>query len=267
MEIIVEESLCICFFLNFICQKLASLISRQSGRLFILSSFLGSAFTLLIPMWNISGVVKACLVCFEGMLMVLISFKYKSFKNFAYVLGAFLLSTFLLGGGCLAVRETFGDFPLFIVSIIGLGVYLIAAIVFKVCFHFSRMKKFTYQVTFKDGDKVINEEGYLDSGNVLYDSITQKPIVLVTFDVFHKFYENITYLSLVTKDFDFKEIKNGHYMKINGIGKGTNMLIFTIDELTLEGQEKSFKNVSLGLSFSGFEKSFGKKVLLHCDYS
>jgi len=56
-------------------------------------------------------------------------------------------------------------------------------------------------------------------------------------------------------------------MKINGIGKGTNMLIFTIDELTLEGQEKSFKNVSLGLSFSGFEKSFGKKVLLHCDYS
>ena len=45
------------------------------------------------------------------------------------------------------------------------------------------------------------------------------------------------------------------------------MLIFTVDQIQISGDEREFKNVSLGLSFSGFEKSFGKNVLLHCDFS
>ena len=42
------------------------------------------------------------------------------------------------------------------------------------------------------------------------------------------------------------------------------MLVFSVDEVVVGG-EKSFSNVMLGLSFSGFEKSFGKNILLHCD--
>ena len=118
-----------------------------------------------------------------------------------------------------------------------------------------------------DGDKVIKEEGYLDSGNVLYDTITKKPIVLVTYDVFHKFYEDVSLMSLITKDVSSCSIKNGHYIKINSVGKGTIILIFTVDQLKVEGDERMYKNVALGVSFSGFEKSFGKNVLLHCDFS
>ena len=114
----------------------------------------------------------------------------------------------------------------------------------------------------KDNENVIYEEGFLDSGNMLYDSITKKPIILITYDVFNKFYQNINYINAVTKNFDKSKVKDGHFVKINSIGSGTSILVFTIDEMQL-GNGKTFKDVSVGLSFSGFDKSFGKKILLH----
>ena len=99
---------------------------------------------------------------------------------------------------------------------------------------------------------------------MLYDTITKKPVILVTYDVFHKLYKNISLPSILTKTLDKSSIKNGHYIKINSIGSGTSLLVFTIDEM-LVGSDKSFKDVMVGLSFSGFEKSFGKKVLLHSE--
>ena len=109
---------------------------------------------------------------------------------------------------------------------------------------------------------MIYEEGYLDSGNVLYDTITKKPIILVTFDVFNKLYQNINYINALTKNFDKSIIKDGHFIKINGVGSGTSILVFTIDEMLINN-DKSFKDVAVGLSFSSFDKSFGKKILLN----
>ena len=114
----------------------------------------------------------------------------------------------------------------------------------------------------KDGDKIVYEEGYLDSGNVLYDSITKKPIILITFDVFNKLYQNINYINALTKNFDKSKVKDGHFIKINSITSGTSILVFTVDEIVLNS-EKSFKDVAVGLSFSEFDKSFGKKILLN----
>ena len=100
---------------------------------------------------------------------------------------------------------------------------------------------------------------------MLVDQITKKPIVLINFEVFHKLYNEISYLTAFTKTYDFKSIKNAHHIKINGVGGGGNILVFTVDELQV-GEEKSFKDVVLGLSFYGFEKSFKSKVLLNCGF-
>ena len=129
----------------------------------------------------------------------------------------------------------------------------------------NHIHSFTYNLVFKHEGIEVREEGFLDSGNMLYDSVTKEPIILINYNVFHKLFSNISYLSLLTRRFDNSSIKNAHYIKINTVGAGTNLLIFTIDELKV-GDEKSFKNVSVGLSFSGFEKSFGKNVLLHYEY-
>ncbi len=267
MKIVIEQSLAINIFLNLLILKMVSRIMRRKTRLSFLSGIIGAILALIEPIWNIQPLLKICLMICTSFIMILISFKYISLKEFMLSLSLFMLATFLFGGACQVVNQTFGNFPLFIVAIIALVIFALVNIITKFVNHHRRMSKFTYNLTFIDGDKVIREEGYLDSGNVLYDTITKKPVVLITYDVFRKFYDNISLVSLVTKEFNSSSIKNGHYIKINSVGKGTSILIFTVDQLKVEGDERMYKNVSLGVSFSGFEKSFGKNVLLHCDFS
>ncbi len=267
MEIVIEETLAINIFLNLLILKIVSKVVRKKSRLLILSSLIGGVIALIEPLWGLNPVLKICLLICLSFIMILISFSYTSFKDFLVCIALFIFATFLFGGGAMAVGQIFGTFPLFVVAIIGLVIFVLVNIVLKIINHHKRMQKFTYNLTFIDGDKVIKEEGYLDSGNVLYDTITKKPIVLVTYDVFHKFYEDVSLMSLITKDVSSCSIKNGHYIKINSVGKGTSILIFTVDQLKVEGDERMYKNVALGVSFSGFEKSFGKNVLLHCDFS
>ena len=161
-------------------------------------------------------------------------------------------------------KNLIGSFPLFIVALVGVVIYWICAIINKIVFRQERRKGFVYKVKIKDKDVLLEEEGYLDSGNVLYDGISNKPIILINFDVFHRIYSQISLSKFLTKDYNLSSIKNGHYIKINTVGKGTTMLVFSVDEVVV-GDDKSFSNAMLGLSFSGFDKSFGKSILLHCD--
>ncbi len=231
----------------------------------ILSSLVGVAISVIAPIFKLNAFLKILVVLFTSCIMILISFKYSSFKNLSLIFAVFFLSGFVYGGACFAIKELFGDFPLFVVAIICLITYLVYYFAQKIIFRKKKLDNFVYKLKIKDGKNLIEEEGYLDSGNVLYDTITNKPIVLINFDVFSKLYKDISCLAILTKKINSSSIKNGHYIKINSIGRGTSMLVFTVDELKVE--EKCYKNASLGLSFSGFEKSFGKNVLLHCDYS
>ena len=113
-----------------------------------------------------------------------------------------LFCSFLFGRGCYCVTNLFGELPLIIVCVIGFIIYTISKIIINIQHRKDKIAKFTFNVTLKDGDKVIYEEGYLDSGNVLYDNITKKPIILITFEVFNKLYQNINYINALTKNFD-----------------------------------------------------------------
>lgn len=266
MEVIIEETLIINLFINYLLLKLTAFLTKEKGRFLFLTALFASAISLVSPLFMLSGVAKLFLQVFTATLLILFAFKYKEFKSYLLKLAIFTLSTFVIGGACTALENIVGRFPILMVCAVGLVIFLIIEGVSKVINHRNCIKKFTYKLTFKDGDMVFDEEAYLDSGNVLYDTITKKPIILVNYAVFKRFYSDISYLSAFTKTVKSSSIKNGHYIKINSIGKGTSMLIFTIDELKV-GDDKYYKNATLGLSFSGFEKSFGKNVLLHCDYS
>lgn len=264
MKIIIEETLAINIFIIYCILRFTALLTRQKGRYLFLSSLFGSFIACVYPALNISEIIKYILLFATLSLVTLTSFKYISFKKYFVDFSIILLSTFMLGGVCLAISKAIGSFPLFVVAIVGGVLFIILSIITKIVRHNNTIKKFSYELVIKDGGKVVKEEGYLDSGNVLYDTFTNKPIVLVTFEVFKKFYKNVSYLDARLKKINSSSIKNAHYIKINGIGQGTSMLVFTVDEIMIEN--KYFKNVSLGLSFSGFEKSFGKNVLLHCDF-
>lgn len=262
MKIIVEETLLISLILNSFIIKLTALFLKERARLWLLSSLILSAISIILPAFQINAILKIFVIVLACNVLVCISFKFSSFKRYCLLLCAIMVNTFIFGGGCYAVQSVVGTFPLFCIAIISAFLYFITKILINYQQKLDKIKRFTYNVMLKDGDKVIYEEGYLDSGNVLYDTVTKKPIILVTYEVFNKIYQNINYINALTKNIDKSTVKDGHYIKINGVGSGTSILVFTIDEMLINN-EKSYKDVAVGLSFSSFDKSFGKKILLN----
>ncbi len=265
MRIEIELSLIINIFLNSLILNLSAAVLKERARLFVLWAALGAIIAIISPLFALPFYSKILLEVFTCFLLSSLTFKFTSWKRFFVICAVVTLITFLFGGASYALQSAIGQFPLFVVAIVGAVIYTIAKMILLHQQRRNKIDNFSFKVIIKDGGKVLQEEAFLDTGNMLYDTITKKPIMLVTFDVFHKLYSNISFLSAFTKKTENCSIKNGHYIKINSIGSGTSMLVFTIDELLVGEEEKSFKNVAIGLSFSGFDKSFGKKILLHSE--
>lgn len=264
MKVVVEEALFVGVVLNFLILKISARVLRRKGKVMLFSALIGEIISLFAPLFHMHFMLRILLTILSAILMLSMSFDFLSVKSFALLFGVFLTATFVFGGACEFVQGYVGSFPLFVVAGIGVCVYGFCILINHGVFRRESIKKFVYKVKIKDKHNIVEEEGYLDSGNVLYDGISGQPIILVTFDVFHKIYKQITLPNFVMKRYDLSSIKNGHYIKINSVGKSANMLVFSVDEVMVGG-DKCFKNAMLGLSFSGFEKSFGKNILLHCD--
>ncbi len=264
MRVVIEEVMFVGVVMGWLCLKLSAKVCQRRGRLFLISALVGEVASLFQPLFQMHFMVRCVLGVLVGLLMLCISFDFVSLKSFACLSGVFLLATFVFGGACEALQGLIGVFPLFIVALVGVVTYLVCLIIWRFVFRRNRREGFVYKVKIKDGGRLIEEEGYLDSGNVLYDAITNQPITLVSFDVFSRIYNGINLGRFLAKEVDLSSIKNGHYIKINSVGRGGKMLVFSVDEIEV-GDGRVFAGAMLGLSFSGFEKSFGRGILLHCD--
>lgn len=246
-----------------------SLCTKNKAKLKFLSALLGSTISLIIPIFNVNAIGNIAVQIFLSLAMVLISFEIKPIKKFLITYLVFFGWTFVFGGACFAISSSFGQLPLLIVVAISAIVYLLSVIVIKYQNKVKRIRQFSFKVKLFLDDKNIEEEGFLDSGNVLVDPVTNKPIILISYEIFNKLYSNINYLSAYCKQIDTKQFKNGHYVKINTVASGTSILVFTANKVEIyEGEEKRyFENVSVGLSFSGFDKALGKKILLNREFA
>ncbi len=125
-------------------------------------------------------------------------------------------------------------------------------------FKTKRHKKFEYKITFYEKENVFSAIAYLDSGNFLEDSLTGLPIVIIDYNVFvHLSGHGIEEL-LINKC----HLKNSHYINYSTISGSEKMLVFDVDRVEIDGQEKK---CHLGLNLKGFEKGysalFGVNVL------
>ena len=262
MQIVIEYSLLTGFVANYLSLALSEKILKFRGRLKWLSAILGSVVSLVSPLFCVPPLLRAILLVFVLILAVLVSFRYTRFAAFVRNWAVVLLITCLFGGVNEALSSFLGQLPLLAVNGVLLVTYIASRVVCSSIDKRNKVRQFSFSLKIVDGEKCLEEEGYLDSGNVLQDSITKKPIILINFEVFHKLYENVSRLNALTKNYDFRSFKDGHFVDINSVGGGGKILVFSVDEVQV-GQERSFKNAMLGLSFSGFEKSFGKNVLLN----
>lgn len=268
MEIIIELSLCINLIANAFIVKSTGLFLKIKPKWWFLTTCIGSAFAMVLPLLHMAVWLQVLAIVLLCCLLVSLSFPYRSWKQFAMAYGTFVGVTFVFGGACYAVESLFGQVSLCGVLGVLAAIQVCMYLIFKNRNRLRTIETFTYRVKIQANGQTVEEEGYLDSGNMLIDPITQKPIILINFEVFSKLYQNINYLNAYLKKLDVKQLTNGHYIKINSIASGSRLLVFTADELQIcrDSESHAYENVAVGLSFSGFEKALGKKVLLHSEF-
>ena len=252
------------FIINFFIISITGKFLKEKNKLFYLSAFLGALIAVVCPLFNLGLATSIVIKVFTSIMICCLSFKMKNLKQILFSFLLFFMTTFIFGGGVEFLKQIIGYVNLLIVLLTALCVYIMQRIIVRYLNKKKIIDNFTVKVQILDGEKKIEETGYFDTGNLLYDPITSKPICLITHQVFSKLYEK-DIISIFVKKIDEKTLKNGHYITVNSAVKGGKILVFCVDEMILDDgkEKKQIKDACLGLSFSGFEKAMHSQILLH----
>ncbi len=240
--------------------QITSFALRERGSLVWLNCFIMAIVSALLPFFSLNLLASVIIKLCVSIAMVLFSFKIKKASDFAKKYLIFIFVTFVFGGGVAMVKQTFSHLSVLTLLVTTFALFILSKIVIRFFYRKKVVENFSTIVKIVDGEKTVEEKAFFDSGNLLYDPITNQPISLITHEVFCKLFE-LDILSVFLKKIDEKKLKNGHYIFVKSATKGAKMLIFEVDKLVIS--EKTYSNACLGISFSGFEKAMNSNVLLH----
>ena len=128
------------------------------------------------------------------------------------------------------------------------------------------LKSFLKRVSFLAFGRHIEIVGLLDTGNVLYDSKTNLPVIVLSVFALKNFLPSNIYKNITIGD--FSELGVNHYLECVSVAEKTlSMPIIKIDSATIICGDKSQKvNCVLGIVNHRFEGSNEYDCLLHRDF-
>lgn len=235
----------------------------------ILASFLGAVAALLYPLITISGIMLFVLKMLVGFLICCVGYKEKKIKTLLLYFCTFLLLTALYGGFNLmlyfAIYGSFGNDKNLPTALICLSLFILSYILkqlFLVYYHRKLLNNFIYDIELKNKGKTLRTKAYLDSGNILCDNQSKKPIIVINYRTFLKLFKKYPVVNLLTGKTD--NLQDGHYIQVGTAVKKGNMLVFCIEQVTISinGEKKVIESPMLGLSRTGF-KGLNCDILLN----
>lgn len=176
MKIYIDLLILLNIVLDFIILISISIILKRNVKLrrIILGSLFGG-LTILMLFIKLTAFTSTIFKLIIGLLMVIITFGYKNLKytlnNFYYL----LVNSLILGGGLYLIKDYgyYNYYILIINFVIIMIIYLKQMQKFKDNYvHYAKV-----DIYFKDKSYKLN--GYLDTGNKLYDQYKKRPIILV----------------------------------------------------------------------------------------
>lgn len=283
MEITIEYVLIDNVVINYIILFLSCKLLKQKvvfWKLF-LAAVIGAGFALILPIIYLPSYLLILLKLSLGFLMVLMSLPCNTFKRCAASFLTFLLMTGVMGGVCFAIIYMLSgnlstDILLNYSAPIPVGVilficcltaYLLNSLI-KLFYKKRKENNFIYSAIIWSNGKKVKVNAFLDSGNTLVDPVYKKPVIIISYSLFHKLY-NLPLEKVLMKNITSKDIKNSHYISFNTVGKSAEMLVFEIESIEIilsKEKKRKLENVLLGLSFGSISKTFSCEVLLHPDY-
>jgi len=277
MNVYIEDAIFDNLIINFVLLSLTLFSLRQKIKVFkvFFSSLFGCFVAVLLIFFNFTYFLQVLIKVLTGLIMCLFVTKKFNFANVSLIFIVFLSFTFLFGGFCFFIIYLFNgqmitfqtlnyNLPVnlkLIFVLLGLYVFfLIKAI--QVFYKKQKIENFYYNLVVFYNNKKFKLKAYLDSGNLLQDTQTGLPIIVVNFNTFNKFFLNkISVLDFLTNKLNHK-IK-GKYIKVNSVMSNSKMFIFEPTSVYLKeknGQDKKL-NVLIGVASSNFSSNF--EVLLN----
>jgi len=278
MVIYIEQILIDNFIINFLIIFCASIILKiKFNKILIgLSSLIGAVFALFSPLINFPSAFLFLIKIVLSLFMVSILKKYKKFKEFILIYLTFILLTMLFGGACLFLLTSFDknfnlnnyttySLPLGLIVIIIFFIMIIIKNIFKNVYRRKSVNNFIYNIILFNNEKYFKLTAFLDSGNLLKDPLTKKPITIVDYNVIKGFINiSITDILLNKVENLSKTLKNAHLVEISSVNSTKKLIVFEIDklEIVLENSSNKIENACIGLSIKSFINDLGYNALI-----
>ncbi len=260
MKIVVEYVLLENLLINLIILKTTSLLLKERSRLCLLSAFFGGCVTVAMPAMMLSKLGYVLIEIGLSMIVICISFKFKTLKKFLGIFLTYFITTLIYGGACYYFENLFGFTSLLIVLLVVVCVFVIMKVFIKLLHRRRNIENFCFDVEIEIDGKKTKWKGFLDSGNLLHDPITNKPVSLINYKVFSSLFKEIKIEDVLFKSERLKKLKSAHYISFNTLGGGDKILVFQVDSLCVAG--KHLQKATLGLSFKNFKQAFGSDIIL-----
>ncbi len=261
MKIVIEYVFLENLFINLIILKTTALILREKGRMFFLSSFLGACLTVVMPLLYLSSVGWFFVEMGITIVLVCISFKFRRLKKFSQIYATYFIATFIYGGACYFFEGLFGIRSVLVILAIVIVLFLVLRILCKKLQRKKNIENFCYDVEIEAGGQKGQWKAFLDSGNMLTDPLTDKPVTLINFRVFSELYKDVGLGDILSHNEKLNSLKFAHYINFNTLGSDNKILVFQVDKVRLSG--KTLQDVTVGLCLKNFNDAFGSDVILH----
>ncbi len=246
MIVYIEDTLIENFLITYIILCIIfSFIKEEKHKIrMILASIFGAVVALLYPIINLNSFFILILKICMGYIITLIAYKNASLKKQIFFFVMFMFITAVYGGINLMLYYClYGNFesskklPTVLILIsVSVVTYLIKQCE-QVIYKKKTLNNFIYDVVINLNSTTIKTKGYLDSGNILCDTITNKPVVLVNFKMFSKINKDFLLQNLITKNTN--GLKNGHYINVKTATSNDSLLAFCVDSLQIVQKDKT----------------------------
>ncbi len=266
MQVYIEYAFLDNMIINYVLLKTATRCAKIKTRFIFLflSSLLGTAVALILPLVKLPFTLLIGIKILLAVTMVYISGKFIKVKSYFITLAFFILFTFLCGGFLIALFTFAGvDYNQYFLlnndSVIPIGIsvliiYVASLFVTKVTKTLLKernLKPFLRSCIIVVNKKKFSVNGFIDSGNGLYDKKSGLPVIVCSNDLFLKLQSAGVKKSISSITFDT-------------VSGSSQMQLYVIDKIMIYNGSivNIFNNVLLGVSEFGFS-SIDYDLLLH----
>ncbi len=227
------------FIINYLLLRAVSVFFsvKHSTIRFLISSFTGGLFSLIIFIENIPGVLSTLINFLFLLFMVFLAFNIKSFKDFFRYFFAFLLSNISFAGIMLAIELLSSTnriiykngvvyFDINFVTLIIASVFCYFVVLLISRFISSRaVNKLIYDIELFYGDKSVCAKALLDTGNNLKEIFSGKPVIVA---------EKSTAVKIFPEKSDISELKNFRLIPFSTISSGGALPAFLLNKVKVK---------------------------------